>query len=148
MFQNELSSIRQSSRESIPDMKMRAESLRSAREKERQVIANEKLYEHWVANDPDLRSIEQQKLENLQPEYWSEQLGERRLAQKEEEEMNLKYQEELRQRLDEQEKLEREEQNERKRRIDQLKHILQEQMDELKEKEEEVVHSFYLTEAV
>ncbi len=148
MFQNELSSIRQSSRESIPDMKMRAESLRSAREKERQVIANEKLYEHWVANDPDLRSIEQQKLENLQPEYWSEQLSERRLAQKEEEEMNLKYQEELRQRLDEQEKLEREEQNERKRRIDQLKYILQEQMDELKEKEEEVVHSFYLTEAV
>jgi len=129
-------------------MKMRAESLRSAREKERQVIANEKLYEHWVANDPDLRSIEQQKLENLQPEYWSEQLSERRLAQQEEEEMNLKYQEELRQRLDEQEKLEREEQNERKRRIDQLKYILQEQMDELKEKEEEVVHSFYLTEAV
>ncbi|UJR23972.1 hypothetical protein I4U23_026939 [Adineta vaga] len=136
-FQNELTSIRQSARASVPDMKMRAESLRSAREKERQAIAEEKLYEHWVANDPDLRSIEQQKLENLQPEYWSEQLSERRAAQKEEDEANQRYQQELRQRLDEQEIYEQEEQNERKRRIDELKHILQEQMAELKEKEEE-----------
>ena len=138
MSQNELSSIRQSSRESIPDMKMRAESLRSAREKERQAIADEKLYEHWVTNDPDLRSIEQQKLENIQPEYWSEQLNERRIVQQQEEENNLKYQQELRQRLDEQERIEQEEQYERKRRIDDLKTILQQQMDELKEKEEEV----------
>ncbi|CAF3456384.1 unnamed protein product [Rotaria sp. Silwood1] len=136
-FQNELSSIRQSSRESIPDMKIRAESLRSAREKERQVIANEKLYEHWITNDPDLRSIEQQKLENLQPEYWSEQLNERRLVQQQEDEFNLKYQEELRQRLNQQDKLEQEEKYERKKRIEELKIILQQQMDELKEKEEE-----------
>ncbi|CAF1091613.1 unnamed protein product [Rotaria sp. Silwood1] len=136
-FQNELSSIRQSSRESIPDMKIRAESLRSAREKERQVIANEKLYEHWITNDPDLRSIEQEKLENLQPEYWSEQLNERRLVQQQEDEFNLKYQEELRQRLNQQDKLEQEEKYERKKRIEELKIILQQQMDELKEKEEE-----------
>ncbi|CAF1279504.1 unnamed protein product [Adineta steineri] len=137
-FQNELSSIRQSSaRESVPDMKMRAENLRSAREKERKAVADEKLYEHWIANDPDLRSIEQQKLQNLQPEIWSDQLNEKRLAQQEEEEMNLKYQEELRQRINEQEQLEQEEQNERKRRIEQLKYILQEQMDELRDKEEE-----------
>jgi hypothetical protein len=133
-----LSSIRQSSRGTIPDMKIRAESLRSAREKERQAVADEKLYEHWIANDPDLRSIEQQKLENLQPEYWSDQLNERRLVQQEEEENNLKYQEELRQRLDQQEKLEQEEQYEKKRRIEDLKIILQQQMDEFKEKEEEV----------
>jgi hypothetical protein len=133
-----LTSIRQSSRESVPDMKVRAEGLRSAREKERQAVADEKLYEHWVTNDPDLRSIEQQKLENIQPEYWSEQLNEKRLEQQEEEERNLKYQQELRQRLDHQERLEQEELNERKRRIDELKYILQEQMDELKEKEEEV----------
>jgi hypothetical protein len=119
-------------------MKSRAESLRSAREKERQAIANEKLYEHWVTNDPDLRTIEQQKLENLQPDYWSDQLNEKRLVQQEEEDINLKYQQELRQRLDEQEKIEQEEQYERKRRIEQLKSILQQQMDELKEKDEEV----------
>jgi hypothetical protein len=138
IFENELSSIRQSSRESIPDMKIRAESLRSAREKERQAIADEKLYEHWITNDPDLRSIEQQKLENLQPEYWSDQLNEKRLVQQEEEEDNFKYQQQLRQRLDEQEKLEQEEQYQRKRRIEQLKNILQQQMDELKQKDQEV----------
>ena len=119
-------------------MKVRAESLRSAREKERQALADEKLYEHWINNDPDLRSIEQQKLENLQPEYWSGQLNEKRLVQQEEEENNLKYQQELRQRLDEHDKFEQEEQYERKRRIDELKSILQQQMDELKEKDEEV----------
>ena len=90
---------------------MRAEVLRSAREKERQGIANEKLFEHWVTNDPDLRSIEQQKLENLQPEHWSEQLNEKRLARQQEEELDFKYQEELRYRLDEQERLEQEKEN-------------------------------------
>jgi hypothetical protein len=125
-------------------MKNRAEVLRSAREKERQAIADEKLYEHWIANDPDLRTIEQQKLENLQPEYWSEQLSERRLAQKEEEEMNLKYQEELRQRLDEQERLEQEGQYERKRRVEDLKMILQQQMDEFNQKEEEVLYYIFV----
>jgi hypothetical protein len=124
-------------------MKNRAEVLRSAREKERQAIADEKLYEHWITNDPDLRTIEQQKLENLQPEYWSDQLNEKRLVQKEEEESNLKYQQELRQRLDEQEKFEQEEQYERKKRIDELKMILQQQMDELKEKDQEVRFRFY-----
>lgn len=119
-------------------MKHRAENLRSAREKERQAVAEEKLYEHWIANDPDLRSIEQQKLEGLQPEYWSEQLNEKRLVQQQEDETNFKYQQELRQRLEEQERFEQEEENERKRRIDELKYILQQQMDELKEKDEEV----------
>ena len=119
-------------------MKNRAESLRSAREKERQAVANEKLYEHWISNDPDLRSIEQQKLEGIQPEYWSEQIHERRLANEEEQQTDLQYQEELRQRLDEEANFEREEQNERKRRIDELKSILQQQMEEIKEKEEEV----------
>ena len=123
-------------------MKNRAESLRSAREKERQAVANEKLYEHWVSNDPDLRSIEQQKLENVQPEYWSEQMNERRLADQEEQQSNLQYQAELQQRLDEEAKFEVEEQNERKRRIDELKMILQEQMEEIREKEEEVEGPF------
>lgn len=119
-------------------MKARAESLRSAREKERQIIANEKLHEHWIANDPDLRSIEQQKLENRQPEYWSEQVNQKRLVQQEEEDENLKYQQEVQERLDQQMRFEREEQDERKRRIDELKYILQEQMEELKQKDEEV----------
>ena len=133
-----MTAVRQSSRESVPEMKMRAETLRSAREKERKAMADEKLYQHWITNDPDLRSIEQQKLENIQPEYWSGQINERRVARAEEEEQDLLYQEELRLRMDEEEKLEIEQQNERKRRIDQLKMILQQQMDELREKEEEV----------
>ena len=130
--------MRQSSRESIPEMKTRADSLRSARVKERQAIADEKLHEHCIKNNPDLRSIEQQKLENLQPEYWSEQLNDKRVVQQQEEENNIRYQQELRQRLDEHDRQEQEGQNERKKRIEQLKIILTQQMDEIKLKEEEV----------
>jgi hypothetical protein len=130
--------MRQSSRESIPEMKIRTNSLRSAREKERQAIVDEKLNEHWITNNPDLRSIEQQKLEHLQPEYWAEQLNKRRLEQQQEEENNIKYQQELRQRLNEHDKQEEEGQNERKKRIEQLKTILTQQMDEIKLREEQV----------
>jgi len=107
-------------------MKFRGDSLRSVRETQRQTIADEKLYDHQITNNLDLRSIEQQKLESLQPDYWSEELNERRLVQEEEEE-------ELSQRLDEHDK-----QIERQKRIGRLKIILQQQMNEIKQKEKEV----------
>lgn len=131
-------SLRQSSRETVPEMKARAEVLRSAREKERQAVADERLHQHWISNDPDLRSIEKQKLENLQPDIWSDQINERRAAEAEEDEIDYQYQRELKERLNEQERVEQEQQLERKRRIGELRSILEQQMDELKEKEEEV----------
>ena len=38
-------------------MKERSESLRSAREEERKQIADEKLYEHFRQNCPDIRKV-------------------------------------------------------------------------------------------
>jgi len=110
-------------------MKFRGDSLRSVRETDRQTIADEKLYDHQITNNLDLRSIEQQKLESLQPDYWSEELNERRLVQEEEEELS--------QRLDEHDK-----QIERQKRIGRLKIILQQQMNEIKQKEKEVFFSY------
>ncbi|CAF1107207.1 unnamed protein product, partial [Rotaria sordida] len=133
-YQNELASTRQSSRESMPYMKIGDNSLHSAHETERQTIVHEENNKHGTINNPSLCSIEQ-KLENLQPEYWSEQHNERHLVQEEEEEEenNVKYQQELRHDLYEQDK---QEENKRTNRIQQLKIILQQQMDELKQKEE------------
>jgi hypothetical protein len=120
-------------------MKIRGDSLRSTYQKERQTIADEKLDDHRITNNLNLCSIEQQKLENLQPEYWSEQLNEKLLIQREEEEeTDIKYQEEFRQRLDEYDRQEQEKQIERENRIVQLKIILQQQMNEIKRQEEEV----------
>ena len=41
----------------IEDMRDRSEALRSAREEKRQQIAQEKLYEHWRVNSPDIRQV-------------------------------------------------------------------------------------------
>jgi hypothetical protein len=131
-MQSELISHRQSSRASIPQMKTRPDSLRSVREKEPQITADEKLNQIWITNNPDLHSIDQQKLENLQPDYWSEQLSEKRSMQ------------EVCQRLDEQNKQEQEGQKERKTRSQQLKMILQQQMDEFNQKEEEVLSYIFV----
>ncbi|CAF4668691.1 unnamed protein product [Rotaria sp. Silwood1] len=113
--QNELTSIRQSSRESMPYLKIGDDSLHSTRETQRQEVTDEKMNKQSIVNNPNLYLIEQNKLENSQPEYWSEQYNERYLVQEEEERGE----------------------NKRTNRIQQLKIILQEKMDELKQKEEE-----------
>jgi hypothetical protein len=66
IIQNELTSIRQSSRESTSGIKTRIDSLQSVREKS---------YEHCTTDN----SIEQPRLENLQSDDWSEPLNELRL---------------------------------------------------------------------
>ncbi len=62
--------------------------------KERQIVVDEKLRNHSITNNLNLLSIEQQKSENLQSEYWREQLNERRLVEQQEEEKDIKYEEE------------------------------------------------------
>ena len=41
----------------LEEMKDRSETLRSAREEKRKHLADEKLYEHFRANNPDLREV-------------------------------------------------------------------------------------------
>ena len=138
-FQEELASIRQSSRLSMPEMKIRAQSLRSARENERQAIAKEKLFEHWISNDPELRAVEQEKAERNQPEVWSTQINERRMANEEEERDEQRAEEERRRIEEEEDRLDREEQDQKqKRRREELKTILNEQMEQIKHNERQV----------
>ena len=92
---------RRISRESIPETKTRADSLRS----DRQAIPDEKLYETQRTNTLDLGSLEPQNTTNIQPEYWSEQLDERRLV----------HQKESRQHRDESDRQEQEGHTDRKK---------------------------------
>ena len=130
--------MRQGSRPSFAEMKTRAESLRATRENERQTLANDKLYEHWLTNDPQLRSIERDKLQHLQPEHWAQQINDKRYNQQQQQQIEAEYEEERRRHLDEQQQIEQDKEQQRKRRIEQLRIVLQQQINELKQKEEEV----------
>ncbi|KAL5016433.1 hypothetical protein ScPMuIL_006022 [Solemya velum] len=119
----------------MEDMKDRVETLRSAREEKRKNLAEEKLFEHWRVNNPDLRKIEQQQSEKYVIDKWEGQIEDRQraeeLARQEQEEYELQQERERRaaaqhERQREADKL-REEKN--------LKIILRNQMIELKERE-------------
>lgn len=126
-------SIRQSSRDSTPYVKTGVyDSLHSNHENECQTIVNEELNINCKLNNISSDSIEQRKHENSQAEYWSEQLNEMHLIQRQEEENNTRYEQEL---LEEK----------REKRIEQLKTILQQKMDEFKQKERKVFFSWSLS---
>ncbi|XP_053375365.1 trichoplein keratin filament-binding protein-like [Mercenaria mercenaria] len=82
----------------LGEMKERAETLRSAREEKRKNIAQEKLYEHWRQNNPDIRKIESEQLKDYVVGNWPAQKQEKeeRLesARKEKEEYEQQMEEE------------------------------------------------------
>jgi trichoplein keratin filament-binding protein len=82
-------------------LKSRSEALKSAREEERRKVAEQKLYENFRLNNPELRALESKKLESHVVEAWSEQMREKSevaRAEKKEHEEYLAYLEVERQR--------------------------------------------------
>lgn len=61
----------------LEEMKDRAGTLRSAREEKRRNIAQEKLYEHWRQNNPDIRQIESEQLQKHVIGTWTGQIVEK-----------------------------------------------------------------------
>ncbi len=121
----------------LEDMKEKCENLRSAREEKRSNQAQERLYEHWRQNNPDIRDLETEQHRLHVLGKWSEQKKER----EEREEKEKKDKEELEKRLEEaRQEAVREEQRQQQQRIDEekeLKNILKNQMLELKSSEDE-----------
>ena len=95
---------------------------RSAGDKDRQVMSDEKSNDHWPSDNRECHSIEELRLDNFQVDQLSERSNENRFDEHDRQE-------------------EEERQTERQIRIVQLKIILQQQMNELKQKEEEVCFS-------
>ena len=82
-------------------LRNRAEALKSAKEESRRKLAEQKLYENWRSNHPELRELESKKMEEHVVGAWSEQLkqkSELAKAEKQQDEEYLAYLEAERQR--------------------------------------------------
>jgi len=52
-------------------LKQRMDSIKSAREEDRKKLAEEKLYQHWRENNPDIRQIESKRKFIEKDRHWA-----------------------------------------------------------------------------
>ncbi|KAH3887553.1 trichoplein keratin filament-binding protein-like [Dreissena polymorpha] len=136
-FEAELKGFSKDNFARLDDMKERATSLRSAREETRKHVAQEKLYEHWRQNNPDIRKIESEQLKDYIIGQWPGQLADKQerldYARKEQEEIEKQMEEErLAGIARDRQKMEEKVEEEKK-----LKEMLKEQMLELRARDAE-----------
>eukprot|EP00795_Rhopilema_esculentum_P015491 gene15491-6744_t len=77
-LQKEMRQSRLSKAGKLIEMKDRADELRDAKEERRKQIAEEKLYQHWKENEPDLRKVQSTQVQQNVIRGWGEQITERR----------------------------------------------------------------------
>lgn len=134
-YEAELRGLSKGNHLRMEDMRDRAENLRSAREEKRKNLAEEKLYEHWRQNNPDLRKIESEMMKDHVIEGWSGQVGEKKerleSARKEKEE----YERQLEKERLEAMAMDRQRMEEKVAEEKKFKDMLKEQMVELKARE-------------
>lgn len=121
----------------IEELKMRSEQLKSAREDERRKLAQEKLYENWRQNNPELRQIESRQLQSHVVNAWGDQIKHKVEASeqmRQEENEYLQYLELERQKAED---LDLELKRLKLNREIELKELLKQQMIELKQREAE-----------
>ncbi|XP_065055118.1 trichoplein keratin filament-binding protein-like [Rhopilema esculentum] len=136
-LQKEMRQSRLSKAGKLIEMKDRADELRDAKEERRKQIAEEKLYQHWKENEPDLRKVQSTQVQQNVIRGWGEQITERREIAKtaRDEDRRLEHMMEIdRLRVMQAEKKRAEE---RKMEEIELKSQLQKQMEELRIKDEE-----------
>lgn len=122
---------------SVDALKQRAENLRSAREDERKKLAEEKLYEHWRMNNPEIREIESKKFNNYVVSNWENQISERHEQVNKEKLMDHEYVKYLEQEREKELEKDIELKRLKLSRELELKEILKQQMIELKQREAE-----------
>ena len=136
-YEAELKGISPDNYSRLEEMKDRSETLRSAREEKRKVLAEELMYEHWRQNNPDIRKLESDQHKDHVVHMWGDQVDDK-VRQAEVERQNKeeyeRYAEEQRlaaleiQKQQEMEKLQEEKD---------LQIILKKQVTELKDREQE-----------
>ncbi|GFO32829.1 glycolipid transfer protein [Plakobranchus ocellatus] len=136
-YEAELKGISRPSTSRLDDMRARADDLKSAREEKRQKLAEEKLYQHWRENNPELRKAEAQLLQEHVVGEWGDQVvekEERLESARRENEAFARQMEEERQAAVQ---LERRREEEKLREEKSLREVLREQMIEFKTREAE-----------
>ncbi|XP_076473107.1 trichoplein keratin filament-binding protein-like [Babylonia areolata] len=136
-YEAELKGMSRMNYDRIEDMKDRAEGLRSAREEKRKQVAEEKLYEHWQKNNPDIRQVQSELMKDHVVGHWSHQQEEARLRAEEE----CRAREELERQMEEERlaalESDRQKEEEKLREEFELRDHLKRQMMELKARETE-----------
>ena len=78
-YENQLRSLSKDDISNLMKMREQVDTLRSARESDRQRFADEKIYEHWRLNNPAIRKAESENLRNYVTDSWREQLSDKSL---------------------------------------------------------------------
>ncbi|XP_077995697.1 trichoplein keratin filament-binding protein-like [Glandiceps talaboti] len=76
LYEAELKGLSAVNYERLESMKERSDELKSQKETARKQIADERLYDHWKKNNPDLRKIESEQHKKHVVGKWSEQVEE------------------------------------------------------------------------
>ncbi|KAL8604635.1 hypothetical protein ACOMHN_013415 [Nucella lapillus] len=136
-YEAELKGMSRNNYERIEEMKDRAEGLKSAREEKRKQVADEKLYEHWQKNNPDIRKVQSEMMKDNAVGHWSHQQEESRLRAEDE----RRAKEEIEQQMEEERlaalESERQREEEKLREEFELRDHLKRQMTELRDREAE-----------
>jgi trichoplein keratin filament-binding protein len=138
--QTELKQLRINGKENsftLDAMKLKSERIKTAREADRKKEAEQKLYEHWRANNPELRELTSRQLESHVASAWSDQINEKDEQQKMEaarESEFARYMDLEKQRAAD---IDLEQKKKKLEREIELREILKQQMIELKQREAE-----------
>jgi trichoplein keratin filament-binding protein len=121
----------------IETLRTKAENLKQIREEDRKKVAEEKLYQHWRLNNPEIRDLDSKKFSDYIVDQWSGQVSERNEVVERERQMDSEY---VRYLESEREKAAEKDAELRRLKLSrdlELKEILRQQMIELKQKEAE-----------
>ncbi|XP_061166307.1 trichoplein keratin filament-binding protein-like [Saccostrea echinata] len=136
-FEAELKGYSLDNYDRLEDMKDRVDSLKSAREEKRKHLAEEKLYEHWKQNNPDIRRLESEQLKDHVVDRWGSQVEEVREKEEQERIEKEKFEREMEKERIAALELERQKEEERLEEEKKWKDVLRDQMLELREREAE-----------
>lgn len=96
-YEQELKELRISGKDNsntLDSLKNRIDMIKSAREEDRKRLAEEKLYQSWRENNPEIRQLESKQFEKYVHDTWSGQMKEKQEAVRlleEEDNEYLKY---------------------------------------------------------
>lgn len=121
----------------LESLKYKIDNIKSAREDDRKRLAEEKLYQHWRENNPDIRQIESKQLTDHVTKQWTDQVKEKDEAMKLLDQENMDYARYLEAENQKAEDLDIELKHLKLDREIELKEILKQQMIELKQREAE-----------
>ncbi|KAH9524291.1 hypothetical protein Btru_054065 [Bulinus truncatus] len=136
-YEAELRELSKSNFERLEDMKSRVDDLKTAREEKRQRLVEEKLYQHWRENNPDLRKVESSLLQDHVVGEWGDQIVEKEERLESERREKTAFEQQMEKERLAALQLERQKERERLKEEQTLKEILREQMEEYKRKEAE-----------